>query len=206
MKKAGIIIQAALAVAVIMLYVLYFTGNGSKGSSSVSSSDSLAVKAGVGSIAYVEIDSVMANYNMTKDMVKELEAKGKQYDSELNSKTKSLQQNIQDLQYKAQRGLEVRSKLEQMGQQLQLEEQNLYKLRDTYGAQLQEENTVLLRKSMNSIMEFLKEYNKDKQYTYVFGNQFDGKILYANPGLDITKDVIKGLNDKYEAEKKSAKK
>lgn len=206
MKKAGIIIQAVLAVAVIVLYVLYFTGKGNSGSSSASSSDSTAIKAGAGSIAFVEIDSVMANYNMTKDLIKEIETKGKQYDSELNSKSKSLQQNYQDLQYKAQRGLEVRSKLEQMGQQLQLEEQNLYKLRETYGVQLQEENVVMMRKSMNSIMEFIKEYNKDKNFTFVFGNSFDGKILYADPGLDITKDVIKGLNEKYDAQKKAGAK
>lgn len=206
MKKAGIIIQAVLAIAVIVLYVLYFTGKGGNGGSSASGSDSTAVKAGPGSVAYVEIDSVLANYNMTKDMIKEIESKSKQYDSELNSKSKSFQQSYQDFQYKAQRGLEVRSKLEQMGQQLQVEEQNLYKLRDTYGAQLQEENAVMLRKSMNSIMEFLKEYNKDKHFNYVLGNSFDGKILYADPGLDITKDVIKGLNDKYEAEKKAVKK
>lgn len=206
MKKAGIIIQAVLAVAVIVLYVLYFTGKGNSGSSSASSSDSTAVKAGPGSIAFVEIDSVMANYNMTKDLIKEIESKGKQYDSELNSKSKSLQQNYQDLQYKAQRGLEVRSKLEQMGQQLQLEEQNLYKLRDSYGAQLQEENAVMLRKSMNSIMDYIKEFNKGKNFTFVLGNSFDGKILYADPGLDITKEVIKGLNEKYDADKKAGTK
>lgn len=206
MKKSGIIIQAVLAVAIIVLYVLYFTGKGSGSSSFSSSSDSTYVTAGPGAIAYVELDSVMANYNMTKDMIKEIETKSKQYDTELNSKSKALQQNMQDLQYKAQRGLEVRSKLEQMGQQLQVDEQNLYKLRDTYGAQLQEENAVMLRKSMNSIMEFLKEYNKDKHFTYVLGNTFDGKILYSDPGLDITKEVIKGLNEKYEGEKKAGAK
>jgi outer membrane protein len=205
MKKSGIIIQAVLAVAVIGLYILYFTGKHNSSSSSTSSSDSTSV-AKSGAIAFVEIDSVMANYNMAKDMLKEIESKGKQYDTELNSKTKSLQQNYQDLQYKAQRGLEVRSKLEQMGQQLQADEQNLYKLRDSYGAQLQEENAVMLRKSLNSIMEYIKEYNKSKGYTFVLGNTFDGKILYADPSVDITKEIIKGINEKYDASKKGEKK
>lgn len=205
MKKSGIIIQAVLAVAVIVLYILYFTGKQSSSSSSANSADSTSV-ATSGAIAFVEIDSVMANYNMTKDMIKEIEAKGKQFDTELNSKTKSLQQNYQDLQYKAQRGLEVRSKLEQMGQQLQADEQNLYKLRDTYGAQLQEENAVMLRKSLTSVMDYIKEYNKTKGYTFVLGNTFDGKILYADSSVDITKEIIKGLNEKYDASKKAEKK
>ena len=196
MKKSSIIIQAVIVLAVIVLYVLHFTGKGS-GHSSGSASDSTSVTLASGSIAYVNIDSVIANYEMTKDLNKEFQEKGKKIDSELSSKSKSLQQNYQDLQYKAQRGLEVRAKLEEMGQQLQLEEQNLYKLRDTYGAQLQEENAVMLRKIMNDVMEFMKEYNKDKHYSYVLGNTFDGKILFADPGLDISLDIIKGLNEKY---------
>lgn len=202
MKKSGIIIQAILAVAVIVLYVLYFTGKGS-GKSSISSSDSTSVTLAQGAIAYVNIDSVVARYEMTKELSKELEEKGKKFDTELNQKSKTWQSNVQDFQYKAQRGLEVSSKLAEMERQLQEDQQKLMGLRDTYGAQLQEENAVMIRKVLNSIMDYLKEYNKDKQYSFVLGNSFDGKILYADMGLDITNDLVKGLNEKYEEQKKN---
>lgn len=206
MKKSGIIIQAVLAVAVIGLYVLYFTGKGNGNSFSSSSSDSTSLTLSQGSIAYVNLDSVVARYDMTKELTKELEEKGKKFDTELNQKSKTFQSNVQDFQYKAQRGLEVSSKLAEMQRQLQEDEQKLYGLRETYGAQLQEENAVMIRKIMNSIMEYLKEYNKDKNYSFVLGNTFDGKILYADNGLDITNDVVKGLNDKYQEGKKATKK
>lgn len=206
MKKSGIIIQAVLAVAVIVLYVLYFTGMGSGKSTSASSSDSTSLTLSQGSIAYVNLDSVVARYEMTKDLTAELEEKGKKFDTELNQKSKAWQSNVQDFQYKAQRGLEVTSKLAEMERQLQADQQKLLGLRDTYGAQLQEENAVMIRKVMNSIMEYLKEYNKGKNYSFVLGNTFDGKILYADNGLDITADVVKGLNEKYQDEKKSSKK
>lgn len=205
MKRTGLIFQIVLALAVIALFVLHFTGKGGSHGSS-SGKDTASLKIAAGSIVYVNIDTVFAQYQMTKDLSSEFQDKGKKFDTELQSKTKSLQQNYQDLQYKAQRGLEVRSKLEEMGQQLQLEEQNLYKLRDTYGAQLQEENTVMMRKIMNSIMEYLKEYNKEKNYSFIMGNTFDGKILYADNKLDITADVIKGLNENYKSTKAAAKK
>jgi outer membrane protein len=143
---------------------------------------------------------------MTKDLSGEIQVKGKQLDAELSSKSKNFQSAVEDLQYKAQRGLEVRSKLEEMQQKLAAEEQNLYKLRDSYAQQLQEENTVMLRKVMNSIMEFMKEYNKDKHYNFILGNTFDGKILYADKSLEITDDVIKGINEQYNSQKKDSKK
>lgn len=202
MKKAGIIVQAIIAVAVIGLYILYFTGKGSGKSSSVSESSVTLPK---GSTAYVNLDSVMARYNMTKDLSKELEEKGKKFDTELKQKSSTWQNNVQDFQYKAQRGLEVSSKLQEMEKQLQEDQQKLLGLRDTYGAQLQEENAVMLRKVLNSVMDYLKEYNKDKKYSFVFGNTFDGKILYADKSLDITEDVVKGLNEKYAGQKKTDK-
>ncbi len=205
MKKSGIIIQAILAIAIIVLYVLYFTGKGG-GKSFNSSSDSSSLTLAQGAIAYVNIDSVVARYDMAKDLTKDLEEKGKKLDTELNQKSKTWQSNVQDFQYKAQRGLEVSSKLAEMEKQLQEDQQKLLGLRDSYGAQLQEENAVMVRKVMASIMDYLKEYNKDKNYSFVFGNAFDGKILYADKGLDISQDVIKGLNDKYLEQKKSEKK
>jgi outer membrane protein len=203
MKKSGIIIQAVLALAVIVLYVLYFTGKGSGNSLSGASTDSTSVKLSQGSIAYVNLDSVVARYDMTKALSKELEEKGKKFDTELNQKSKAWQSSVQDFQYKAQRGLEVSSRLQEMQRQLQEDQQKLLGLRDTYGAQLQEENAVMIRKVLNSIMDYLKEYNKGKNYSFVLGNSFDGKILYANEGLDITNDVVKGLNENYKKQKEN---
>jgi outer membrane protein len=205
MKKAGIIVQAIIAVAVVVLYILYFTGKGSGKSSSVSSNNTSSVTLAKGSVAYVNLDSVMARYNMTKDLSKDLEEKGKKFDTELKQKSSVWQNNVQDFQYKAQRGLEVSSKLQEIEKQLQEDQQKILGLRDTYGAQLQEENAVMLRKVLNSVMDYLKEYNKEKKYSFVFGNTFDGKLLYADKGLDITEDVVKGLNETYAEQKKSGK-
>jgi outer membrane protein len=204
MKKINIITQAILFIAIIALFVLHFKGK--CGVSGSESNDTTHVAKINSSIAYVSIDSIVSKYQMTIDLTAEITTKGKQLDADLTSKQKNFQAGVQDLQYKAQRGLEVRSKLEEMQQKLAVEEQNLYKLRDSYTAQMQEENSVMLRKVMNSIMEYLKEYNKGKNFHYILGNTFDGKILFADESLNITSDVLKGLNEQYNSTKKDSKK
>lgn len=204
MKKLHLIAEAILLALIIVLFVLHFKSKcGLKGTSST---DTTAIANIEGGIAYVNLDSVVAQYQMSKDLTAEIQKKGTQYEAELSTKTKNLQSGVQDFQYKAQRGLEVRSKLEEIQQQLAADEQNLYRLRDSYTMQLQEENAVMLRKVMSSIMDYLKEYSKDKKFQYILGNTFDGKILYADHTLEITNDVIKGLNEKYKTQAKEAKK
>ena len=59
-----------------------------------------------------------------------------------------------------------------------------------------QKNNVILRDSINS---YLKEYNATQGYDLIISRVGDN-LLYANEALDITKEVIKGLNDRYKAE------
>jgi outer membrane protein len=155
-----------------------------------------------GSIVYVELDSLTANYLMTKDLSAELEEKMQKLDAELNNKQRTFQASVNDFRNKAEKGLETRAKLEEISQQLGVEEQNLMQLAENYRMEIAEEQAVMQRKILQAIMDFLKEYNKEKGYRYILGNAFDAKILYADPALDITASVLDGINAKYQAEKK----
>ena len=53
----------------------------------------------------------------------------------------------------------------------------------------------------SKLSSYLKEYNKGKNYTFILGYQKGGGILFANDSLDITAQVLSGLNKQYEAEK-----
>ena len=63
---------------------------------------------------------------------------------------------------------------------------------------LAEEEQVMNRQVLNSIMDYLKEYNKDHGYHYVLSNAFGGPLLYSNETLNITQDVLSGLNETYQ--------
>jgi outer membrane protein len=155
-----------------------------------------------GSIVYVELDSLTSNYLMTKDLTAELEAKMKKLEADLANKQKVFEANVRDFENKANKGLETRAKLGEMQQQLALEEQNLMQLAERYRMEMAEEQAVMQRKILQAIMDYLKEYNKEKRYKYILGNAFDAKILYAEPSLDITASVLDGINAKYKADKK----
>jgi len=155
-----------------------------------------------GSIVYVELDSLTANYLMTKDLAAELEEKVKKLEADLANKQKIFQANVKDFENKATKGLETRAKLAEMEQQLNVEQQNIMQLGENYRMQMAEEQSVMQRKILQAIMDYLKEYNKEKGYRYILGNAFDAKILFADPALDITASVLEGINAKYKAEKK----
>ena len=155
-----------------------------------------------GSIVYVNIDSLMQNYLMSIDLLGELEEKMKKLDAELTNRQRKFQADVNDFTNKAQKGLETRVKLAEMEQQLGIEQQNLLQLSETYRMEMAEEQAVMQRKIVQAIMDYLKEYNKEKGYKYILGNTFDAKILYADPALDITASVLDGINAKYRGEKK----
>ena len=155
-----------------------------------------------GSIVYVELDSLTENYIMTIDLAAELEEKMNKMETDLNNRQRRFQTSVDDFNYKNQRGLETRARLQEIAEELGREEQNLAQLVERYRMEMAEEQMVMQRKILQAIMDYLKEYNREKGYKYILGNAFDAKILYADPSLNITAEVLDGINAKYRAEKR----
>jgi outer membrane protein len=200
MKKLNLIIEIVLTIAVIVLFGLHFLGNKSASSSTISANTNVTNKTS-GIIVYVNIDTVIHNYDLYADLRSKLSGKQQVIEAEMGNKSKNYQSGVLDYQNKVQKGLITRATAAEMEQQLTTEQQKLLQLRDQYSMQLQEEEQVMNRQILNSITEYLTEYNKVKGYNYILGNSFGGNVLYADKTLDITQDVLKGLNAKYRAEK-----
>ncbi len=155
-----------------------------------------------GKIAYVEVDTIFMHYKMAKELAVVFESKSKQLDADLNSKSKTFQGTVLDFQNKVQKGLITSSNAQEVQKQLQAQEQELYKLREKYQAELADEGQVNQRQILQSIMAYLKEYNKTKGFQYVLANSFPSSILYADSTLNVTNEVIEGLNTKFKIAKK----
>jgi outer membrane protein len=204
MKRLPLILNIVLAVAVVALYVLYFTGIGSP--KKKSSFEGLpSGSANGGSIFYVQIDSVLSHFDMATDLSGELQTKFNASESEFQAKQKAYQNDVNDYQYKSQRGLITRSEAQTAEQELYAKQQNLAKLQQDLSQDLQEKQTVMNRQVINTIMEYLKKNSSQLNYKYVLGTSFGGNILYANDSLDITKNIVSGLNENYQETKKKAK-
>lgn len=206
MKKLPLILSAISLVAVIVLYILYFTSgkkNGHPGTEGNMENASLTAS----EIVYIDIDTLLNNYKMYLDYKGEFERKAKLSEAEFNAKQKTYQKGVNDYQYKVQRGLVTRAEAQQLEQQLMVQQQDLLKMQQDKQAELAEQEQVMIDLVLKSVTDYLKEIQPDYKYKYVFANRLNnGSIYYGSQELDITKDIIKGLNEKYSRIQESQKK
>lgn len=197
MKIANIVTQAVLAAAVIVLFVLHFSGKQEPraGEEQVDLSG-LPVPSDI-TIAYFNMDSVMSQWDLYYQYQQELQNRQTELESDFSSRTQSFQKSVEDAQYKMQRGLVTRSEAEQLQQQLASQEQNLLNLQNRYSMELQEEGLVRNRNMIDMIERYVAELSRERGYSYVFSYQFGGNVIYGAKPFNITEDVVRGLNQKY---------
>lgn len=206
MKKITFGASVLMAVAVVSLLSSCNSKTKEASSTNTSGGASNVQLSSNFSAAWVNIDTLINNYDMYFDMQKELEESGRKLEAELNTKSRDFEKQAADFQEKAQKGLETRSKLQQIQQELAGKEQELYRLRDELRAQLADEQQVKLRQIHQSITEYLADYNKQKGFHLILSSTFGGPLLYGHPALDITQEVLKGINQKYATNKPAGKK
>ena len=197
MKIANIVTNVILGAAVIVLFVLYFTGNEKKGESGNAGMSAEIINPSEISIAYFNMDSVMAQWDLYFQYQQELGQKQSELESDFSGRTETFYQSVQDAQYKIQRGLVTRSEAEQLQQNLANEQQNLQNLQDQYSSQLQEESIVKQRKLIDMIERYVADMSREKGYSYVYSYQFGGNLIYGAKPYDITNDVVAGLNERF---------
>lgn len=201
MKNLSITLNGILLIAVLVLYILFFTNKRDE-PLATETIPSISANIGPGSIAFVEFDSILSNYDMYIALQDVLMDKQSKSEAELNSKSASWEKNASEYQDKMSKGLITRSQAAEVEAQLYQDQQNLLKLRDQMTMELSEEKQVMDRQVMYAILEYLEEYNKAKGFQYVISKSFGGPLLFAESGLDITAEVLAGLNKEYEKSEK----
>lgn len=155
-------------------------------------------------IAYVEMDSLITQYQLYKDYEEELTRKGTNIQSTLAQKQRTLEQHAAAMQKKYEsNGFTTRDELERAQNSIQAEQQQLQELAERLQTDFAQEQARVNQEARDSIQAFLRAYNKTKKYDYVLVKAGDN-MLVANPKMDITKDVIKGLNKRYKKSRKTA--
>ncbi|MCR5179741.1 MAG: OmpH family outer membrane protein [Bacteroidaceae bacterium] len=150
-------------------------------------------------VAYVEVDSLMTQYEFCKDYNLLLNQKGENAQKTLADKQRALQNHAAALQKKYEsNGFTTRDELERAQNQLAREQQDLADLEQRLMSELASEQQKLTMEMRDSIQAFLKTYNKAKKFDYILSRSGDN-ILLANPKFDITNDVVAGLNKRYKA-------
>ena len=152
-------------------------------------------------IAYVELDSLMSQYQLYKDYEEVLTRKGTDIQNTLAQKQRKLESSATAMQRKYENnGFQTRDELERAQQSLQQQEMELQQLAAKLNNEFNEEQARINQEARDSIQAFLKIYNQTKKSDYVMIKAGDN-LLIANPKYNITKDIVTGLNKRYNAKK-----
>ena len=148
-------------------------------------------------IAFVEVDSLLANYQFCIDLSEEMVKKEENVRATLNDKTKKLEQEQQDFQYKYENNAFTRARAEEEYNRLMRKAQELEELKVKLAEELAIENQKNNMQLHDSIGNFIKIYNADKQFDFIISNTGFDNLLYGNPAYNITGAILEGLNKRY---------
>ena len=148
--------------------------------------------------AYVDTSILMKDYTATKDLDAKYKAKGEEKGRQLQAEIDRFKQEASNFQAQAQANGQTWA--QQKGAELQKREQQLAQAQQALSQQLQQEGGTEMDSLVSNVKKTIKAYGKEKGYTYIYGTgDSNASILYAEDKLDITKDILKLLNDKYKA-------
>lgn len=205
MKNAATILSSLALIGVLVLFGMHFST--SKEAKHKTPTAAAANGGAATRIAYIDIDTFEAHYEYLKAKRADFTKRQESMQAELERSAAQLRANAQEFQQKVQsgnisqsEGEATQKKLMQMDKSLQLREQSLTE-------QLLKEKNEFNDQLHKSLDSFLAEYNKDGQYDYILSySKAVSQILFASKDLDITDDVIKGMNERSKKISDSTKK
>lgn len=195
MKNINYVINGVLAVAVVILFVMQFSGKEeSKATKAVVSGEEMTTLP----VAYVNVDSLLSNYNYSIDLNEVILKKQENSRANITQKARSLSSEMQDFQKKIQNNAFLtRERAEQEQQRLMKKEQDLGELDKRLAQELMIEQQKMNEQLRDTVVAQIKMYNVDKGYQIIFSNTMGDNILWAADQYDITAELIEFFNKRY---------
>lgn len=198
MKNTNTIVQILLGIGLIVLYILHFTSsNESTSKRNVMLSDSTACLETL-PVAYINVDSLLQNYEYSKDLNEVLIKKRENAQATLTEKARKLEAEIQEFQRKRETNAFVSEQsFKNQQESIMKKQRDLQELEAKLTDQLAKEQQNLNDQLRDTIYKFLRTYNKDKQFQMILSNTMNDNILLADPTYNITNEVVEELNQTY---------
>lgn len=155
-------------------------------------------------IAYVLTDSVISKFDFYKEKSEEITEKGKKFESDLSSRARGFEQEVANFEQTASSMTMNQARAKQ--EELVRKERNLMTYRDNLMQELSADEAKLYSDVYDKVQEYLTQYAEEKELEMILSYTRGGAIWYSKKALDITDDVVAGLNKKYADEKKPAEK
>ena len=150
--------------------------------------------------AYVDTSKLMEESTEAKDIEAKYKAKAEVMGSQLKNEAAKFEKEAASFKQNAMANGQAWA--QQKGAELQQREQQLQYAEQALGQQIQGEHGAEMDSVVVKYKKIFKDYGKDKGFDYLFGSGESANILYAKDSYDVTKDIIKIVNDKYKSEGK----
>lgn len=162
--------------------------------------DKVAAKDNLPNYRYVDLDTVLAKYALAKDYNEEMMRMQSSMESTMRTHEKRLQSQAAVMQNKMNNnGYLTRESYEQDQSSLNSMQAEAQKQAATLQSNFEQQALQAQKNVNDSINAFIEEYNKSRGYDAIF---FKAATLYINPALDVTDEVVEGLNARYNKLKK----
>jgi outer membrane protein len=186
--------------SLLLICFIAFSGcnqNQPKGTGATASTPINTGAPATGKIAYVNIDTLEAKYELLKAKREEFKHRQEVMESELQRSYQQMQSDAQQVQKKAEANTLTQSEYEAAQKRLSQMQQSLQTRKETLTNELVKQQEDFNKDLKTRLDEFLDEYNKTHHYDYILSYSYAGSsLLYVNKQLDITKDVVDGMNAK----------
>lgn len=189
MKNVPIALSGISLVAVAILYFLHF----SSGSPKAQMKDVIASSL---TVAYINSDTVLKYYDYYKEVKSRFEAKGKKLDQDLQNRAQALQNEIGAYQRNVSTMTIGQAKA--VEEDLGKKQQNFRQYQQSIEQDLVNDQSKVNAELYGNITAFLKIYGAEKGLQAVLKYDPSSDLLYGSAGIDITQDVIKGLNEAFQ--------
>ena len=203
MKNISLALNAVLFVAVGYLYFVHFSKSDNKISnkkSTIKASKTSDSVSGV-TIAYVDLDSLNEKITFIKTTRKALEAEQQSIETEWENAYRNLEAQKNNFLKKG--NAITQAEAEQFQGSLMQQQQVVDERKQSRTQKLNEKSYKFLEDIQKKLKDYLTEYNQDSKFTYIFstGNGLD-YMVYKDSSLNITEDVVRGMNEMLDAENK----
>lgn len=196
MKNINYVINGVLAVAVIILFVMQFSGKKEAGIVHPSvNGDTLT---GMLPVAYVNLDSLLTNYNYAKDLNDAILREQENSRANVMQKARALDAEMKDFQRKYENNAFLsRERAQQEQARLVKKQQELQEMDNRLSQELMAKQMKMNEAFRDTVVTQLQIFNKDKKYQIIFCNTAGDNILWAEQAYDITAELIAFLNKRY---------
>ena len=202
MKKTLIVCGAAALLAL----AASCNQNQTTAPDTAAATDSTAV---AGSIVFFNMDQVMEGYDMANDLNSVFETKTSGIQAEIDRRGKKLEKDATDFQNKVDKGLLTTSVAQAQYQKLQQQQQEYQQYAMRKQQEMAEEQQVMMNQIANAIAEYVVEFNAEHQYALILttaGGILSTPVVAGAAKLDLTDELLAGLNAAYIKTKENTKK